>query len=165
MDKTKQLLAQRELNLIRRCIACNSEMSTVGSFLRWHSMDFCNVNCLNDVLKRYHADNKHRCWECVTQIKISNLFVHTAYIEAELRSFCSEKCSVACLDAIHMCDYCQKKMTADRIAKASDKNGMIFCSSQCEEDYKRIVDGSTELTSGDDTFCKDSIYTGNDRIF
>lgn len=150
--ETQKLMEQRELNSIRRCVACNSKMSTVGSFLRWHSMEFCNSNCLNEVLERSHADAHNRCWECDTQIKISNLFVYMEYIEAELRSFCSEKCLVACMDATPECKYCRK-------ALLTDGNTMDFCSN-CKKNYKRIAAGSTESTPSDDQFCADCQQRG-----
>lgn len=155
--ETQQLLERREWNLIRRCVACNTTVSTVESFLRWHLMDFCSVKCLNEMLKCNHADH-YGCWECDAQIKISNLLVHTEYIEAELRSFCSEKCLIKCMDAILLCKYCQKTISSDDIT--TDKNDMIFCSNQCEENYKRIVIGSTESTPNDDTFCTDCQQRG-----
>lgn len=156
-NETQQLLDRRQLNLICRCVTCNAIVSTVESFLRWHLMDFCSVKCLKEMLKRNYADH-YRCWECDEQIKFSNLFVHTEYIEAELRSFCSKKCLITCVDSIQLCKYCQKMISADDIM--SDDNDTIFCSNQCEESYKRIVIGSTELASIDDTICTDCQQRG-----
>lgn len=129
-------------------------MSTVDSFLRWHSMDFCSVRCVNELLSRNHAD-RHRCWECDARIKISKLFVHMQYIEAELRNFCSEKCSITYMDAIRMCDYCQKKMSAEDTEKTNGENDMKFCSSECKDSCKQIIDGSIESTPYDDASCTD----------
>lgn len=134
-------------------MGCNLKVSAAGSFLRWHSMDFCGVRCVNDVLKCYYADDQ-RCWNCDDRIKISNLFVHVEYIEAELRNFCSEKCSIECTDAVDMCVYCQKELSAEDVEEMIDEDG-DFCSNKCEESYEQIVIGCIEATPREEVACTD----------
>lgn len=117
-------------------------------------MDFCSASCLSEGIKRNHAD--HRCWECDAVIKISNSFVHTEYVEAQPRQFCSAKCLLACMDAIEMCKYCQTVIwDDDDIEQANDKNVMEFCSNCCEDNYKRIICYIELASSHDCQFCSD----------
>lgn len=128
------------------CNGCSSTIGMAKPFFRWNMMEFCSTLCIDYVIK---ANVGRRCWTCECSISISSLFVHTEYVENELRLFCSSECMTNYLDAVQMCEHCQKVM---KPTAEGGENTPIFCSKQCENRLERMFANASDC---EEKFCTD----------
>lgn len=141
------MLAEREACQIRYCRGCNAKISTVKPFYRWHTIEFCSSFCIDYWLKTHI---ECRCWACDIIITISNIYVHTEYVDAELCQFCSLECKASYMKVVKLCGYCQKVLTQENEYGASASG---FCSRLCEEDFVRILSNDSNCTKKHCTDC------------
>lgn len=129
---TKQLLVERKRSYTRKCEACDSFITNSKPFLRWHTMEFCDIDCFTTFID---ANNGYSCWSCDSIIRPIQLGVHCERIENELRLFCSAECRKTYLAKNKMCNHCGKVLELPTtLAEGAER----FCSIDCDRKFRRM---------------------------